>query len=120
MKVSMLLSPESRLSDIDALLDTYGVEIRKDGDVVFLSPLWRCSMYEGAPEINGEINWSLKISLVPLAPRPIPSGREPRWPFFVESPLTVVLACGNQWVQYNFSSGKHYIDRTPPERPTAF
>jgi hypothetical protein len=133
--VQMALSAPSRLSDIRALLDSYGIELVKDGRVLLCAPLHWCA-YEPDEEHDAwnspfppVIDKTIEIRLIRYEP-PVDDflrgirERTVRWPFFVEWPLEICLAFRDQWWLYKFSPGKFYEERqmdygTANDRPGA-
>jgi len=124
-EVTFLFSPESRLNDIMALLDSYAVEAWKDGLVYFRAPLHFCKLRESAPPKTIEsvqdsfptIDKTLDVRLIQYEP-PIDDDflegireRYTRWPFYVQDPLRIMLYVGDQWWDYIFSPGRTYQDR---------
>ena len=112
--VRILISSESRLSDSIALLDTYGVQVWNHGLLLQQGPLCYCANYESlirplkeAADLFPVIDQTIEVRLIhwPL------SERKDRWPFFVESPLKILLTLGDQWWEYAFSPGRMYEER---------
>jgi hypothetical protein len=130
MKILMTISPSSKLTDIEALLDSYAVVLSRDTKALQSGPLSQLEMTGGigaraepvramtAEDLNSEIDPALDLCIIQCAPL-AEENRESkaRWPFFVESELHVVFSVGDQWWQYDFSPGKTYTDRTAPARP---
>jgi len=130
--VRMMFSGPSRLTDIIALMDSYGIELWQRGLLFLRAPLPWCEYveYGAAPRFDGTIpaiDDAIEIRLVRFEPPTegdVLEGireRQTRWPFFVESPLEIWLATGDQWWCYQFSPGKTYeerrFDRTANARP---
>lgn len=127
MKVRMVFSPDAKLSDIRALLDSYAIELSKNGQVYLRCPLHFLEYGTEEPQpiteaalskILGPIDTSLKLSMIRFEP---PVGdddflngireRTTRWPFHVEQPLSVCFTFDEQWWEYKFSPGKTYMER---------
>jgi hypothetical protein len=112
-------SPESHLSDIRALMDSYAVEVFNQSRLYIRCPLHHCGLDEGqsfSSNLFPAINWALEVRLCQWNP-PVKDflerirERNTRWPFFVEYPLTIRLRIGDQWWEYAFSPGKTYEER---------
>lgn len=123
-KVRMAYSPESKLADIRALLDSYAVELSKGQSIYLRAPLHFLEYGGEPPQLATEQNWeklftpidsSLKLRMIQYEP---PDGdddflagireRATRWPFYVHQPLSVMFAYGEQWWEYRFTPGKTY------------
>lgn len=134
--VQMVLSPQSRLSDVRALMDSYGIELVKDRRVLVCAPLHWCA-YEPDEEYDPwnspfppVIDKTIEVRLIRYQP-PVDDflqGIRERtircWPFFVESPLEICFSFRDQWWLYKFSPGKVYQERqmdygTANEKPGA-
>ncbi len=119
-EIFMRFSPESRLSDIRALLDSYAVELWKDGLLYRRCPIHSCDMYEGQGMLKEfslpAIDYRIDVRMCTFEPpaKDFLAGireRRTRWPFFVEYPLSIVFWVADQWWQYGFTPGKQYEDR---------
>ena len=121
MKPTFIISAEATLSDSRALLDSYAVELRKDGVVMFCGPLHFCEMTETGRETSWDVRLgpdpSLDLRLVryePPAEDDFLEGireRATRWPFYVHEPLIICLSVDEQWWQWTFTPGKVYEER---------
>lgn len=118
--VTFLFLPESRLSDIRALLDSYAVEVWKDGLEYLRMPLTFCgSRMLDPPHISTvetlfpAVDKKINLRLVQYEPPLMDDDREraTRWPFYVDNTLTVMLFLGDQWWEYIFSTDKTYQNR---------
>jgi len=111
----MRFSPDSKLSDLIALLDSYSVEVHTEKGLSLL----RCPVYMLYPSLvmlDSGFGFAEPVALK-LCSHQEPddeSGRmlKTRWPFFVDQPLSVQFALGNQWWQYDFNPGKTYQERS--------
>jgi hypothetical protein len=125
-ELKMIWSPESRLSDIYATLDSYAVEIVKDNLVYRRCPLHAVELYEpldSSPKIDFKtftipaMDFKTEVRMIRFG---LPPGetdylshreRKPRWPFFVEHPIRIMFLLADQWWDYRFTPGKKYEDR---------
>lgn len=131
MTVKFLISEDSTIADVRALMDSYSVEVLKDSLVIFRGPLHACEMIERGPfeatKYQAEKLWdftfpvideSLELRLIQYEPPTEEDAlegiheRATRWPFFVNSPLVIHFAIGEQWWQWTFTPGKVYDVRS--------
>lgn len=108
----MIWSPESRLADITAALESYAVQVKKDGLVYQQGPLYWCERIE----VNMKecpffpvVDRKIELSLIRWASPEFNRGH--RWPFFVDEPLELCFTLGDQWWSYKFTPGKTYEER---------
>lgn len=127
-KVFMNFSPDSKLSDIRALLDSYAIGIKVNGLTYLRAPLHFCVL--GVPptlgtstpgsSIQGPIlDKTAKVEMVRYEP-PDPDEdflhgireRHTRWPFHVEYPLSVQFFLSSDlWWEFKFIPGETYEER---------
>lgn len=114
------VSPECRLADLLALLDSYMVEVWHGGILVRRCPISRIAFGTPLPsQAVAEPGLALDIQIDPTIDirlaEYIPVGGETvgnhRWPFYVREPLTIKFTLGDQWWQFSFSPGKTCGDR---------
>lgn len=129
MKVDVYLSPETLRRDVQALMDSYAIEICKDGRVLLttaIANVWKALGVFSAPtpgpgadnaivsgRIHAPIDRRWTANLVPYSPPEDPD-REAvfhRWPFWVSSRLSVCITVDQQWWLYIFSPGEKYEGR---------
>lgn len=124
-KVYLTFSPESHLSDIRAVMDSYGIRLTIEDKVYFQAPLHFCEHGDEKPveylthdsQLFPKIDGRIKISMIQYTPPEeddVLEGireRNTRWPFFVEQPLAIMFTFGNQWWEYRFTPGKKYEER---------
>lgn len=121
-RLRFLTSPESRLSDVLALLDSYAAELTDRGRVVLCVPLHMLDYNPDAADwdmpVPPTIDETLELRMIRYQPAPEPEDfltgirqRVTRWPFHVEQPLVAEFVLGAQWWQFKFSPGKTYQER---------
>jgi hypothetical protein len=108
----------NQLGDVMAFLDSYAVEVWKEGKVYLRAPVAQCGynpLCAFGGNLNPQIDWSLDLRLVPYGPPDAGDGQvhntKNRWPFFVEHPFRIFFAIGDQWWQFHFTPGKTYQER---------
>lgn len=118
--VRFRFSPMSRLGDIRALLDSYGVEVWMEGLLYLRAPLHFCELASGEAAASGlafpAVDKKIDLRLCRFEPpaEDFLEGireRSTRWPFFVNDPLEVVLYLGDQWWVYKFTPSRFYEER---------
>lgn len=127
MSFLMTISPSSKVSDIEALFDSYAVILSRKGQELQAGPLWQQIQQIGgigasqepiepftSEQLRPHIDHALELRMVQYEP-PVEETRVARWPFWVESKLQVCFTFGDQWWQYDFSPGKTYTERLPPQ-----
>jgi hypothetical protein len=142
MKPTFIISAESTLADVRALMDSYAVEVLKDSLVIFRGPLHACKMdaagvgqfeFDPPPTHGRRTNPVVSFDLaIPVADRSLelrliqyepPTDndflegireRATRWPFYVHAPLVICLSIDEQWWQWAFTPGKNYEMRNIP------
>jgi hypothetical protein len=119
-----------------AALESYGVELKRNGlvyeriplQLAALRPVVSAIQTGAAPAKNAiipgwadhlftEIDKSLELRLIRFTPHREEGEPEyTRWPFWVERPLEIAFQFGDQWWSFKFSPGKTYEDRAmePP------
>lgn len=122
MRPTFIISAESKLADIRALLDSYAIELWHDGLVLFRGPLHLCEMSGDGHGITWDtpltVDSSLDLRLIQYEPPTEDDSlggvreRNTRWPFYVDAPLVICLSLGSQWWQYTFKPGKRYDVRS--------
>lgn len=135
MRPKFLISAESTIADVRALMDSYAVEVLKDSLVYFRGPLHACKMdAAGVGQFEFDrrranpvvpfdlalpaLDKSLELRLIRYEP-PTEDDflegireRTTRWPFYVNAPLVICLSLDEQWWQYTFTPGKLYDVRS--------
>lgn len=128
-KVYLYFSPESHISDVRAVMDSYGIRLMIGDKVYLQAPLHFCSHYNEKPvehlthdsQLFPKIDGRIKISMIQYTPPEdddVLEGireRNTRWPFFVKHTLTIMFAFGDQWQEYKFTPGKTYEEREHTE-----
>ncbi len=128
--ILMSLSPQTKLSDIEALLNNYAVELIRDATVQQRGPLWHCASKGGiryGQDVDNVLDAFSEAAALDFDPtlsvRMLRLGSCPpekaRWPFFVESELQVMFSIGYQWWKFVFSPGKTYTERDFSAHPEA-
>lgn len=122
--LEFLFNSSCRLSDIRAMLDSYGVEVWNQGLLYRRAPLHSFPLGGGEPTVLPWekclfpiIDTTVDVRLCRYEP---PSEgdfltgireRCTRWPFYVEEPLEIMFRMGDQWWKYKFTPGKTYEER---------
>jgi hypothetical protein len=129
----MVLSPQSRVNDTIALFDSYGLEVKKDGLILFSGALFFLSpgcVFESRPyfvpsmkawesftqqqTFFPKIDPSLSVRMVrwqPSPDNPRTLTTHTRWPFYVDDPLAVYFSLEDQWWEFGFTPGSMYEER---------
>jgi hypothetical protein len=115
-QILMDFSPESKYSDVCAILDSYAVELNVLGRTQFRADLHCCGLDEGqgwSNDSTADIDTTLELRMIRYQPSPEMCFREiaTRWPFYVEAPLNIRFRFGDQWWVYGFTPGKAYGNR---------
>lgn len=129
-RIQISISRRSYYSDLAALSDSYGIEVKKNGLVYCRAPIW-FFIQDGFRTLDPfsktspvedcfypAIDQSFQISLVQDTPFPEEDGRQTfntRWPFFVEAPLDLSVIYGRQFWTFIFTPGNEYRERRLPE-----
>jgi hypothetical protein len=118
-----MFSPETRVLDMMALLDSYAVEIRKNERVYFRSPVCFLQLDRGQGwpvALGAEVDLTVSIELVQFEPDDSDyfprRSYSTRWPFYVVDPLAIRIRVTDQWSEYHFSPGNIYKDRRDMRR----
>ncbi len=115
-ELQVTYSSDVLLSDLRAALDSYAVEVIKDGKVHRRAPLHSIKPY--GPYCNPlpldfkftlpAIDYKIEVRMYLYR---VSAGSFARCPFFVESPFTITFLLSDQWWEYKFTPGKKYEDR---------
>jgi hypothetical protein len=120
--VYMHFSPESRLSDIRALLDSYAIEVNVNGLTYLRAPLHFCKLgIPAIPEskthgylVGPVLDNTAEVKMIRYEPpnEDFLHGireRNTRWLFYVEYPLSVqFLLSSDLWWEFKFIPGEVY------------
>jgi hypothetical protein len=114
----MEFSAESKLADIRACLDSYGLSVTKNGLLYLQCPLHFLELgpHPKTWDFN-KIDESLNLRMIRYEP-PTDDDflegireRNHRWPFYVHQPMSVFFCLGDNWWQYSFTPDKTYVER---------
>ena len=130
MNPSIIISQATRLSDLQALLDTYSLEIRISAGVVLCVPLFYLDAWpwQSRPPFHSpiKIETPCPISMTLLRCPPTmdtefidaaPTCH--RWPFYVDGELTMTIDTTSHSYTQTFRPGGTYEEIKLDEQPTA-
>lgn len=133
-KLRMILSPQSHLADVMALMDSYAVELSDRNHIYGRMPLIYCEgtgiLKFGASTLIEEFRATispeftspddLSLRLIQYSPPPRDNydrekgepAASTRWPFYVTAQLELELAYEKKWWKFVFTPEKLYTERT--------